>query len=588
MLSTISAAGLVIVGGGSTMGGIVEVGTFAVARVSNRLRKAAVVVGSVGDGLVPDIGELVRVRRRAAGLTQQALAGRAGVSVGALRDLEQGRTLRPRLSLITRLAAVLDLTAHAVGVGAAAYADDSPGAEGPRAAAAGLWVRVLGPMDAWRDGSPLTLGPPRQRSVLGLLALNAGTSVHRDTLVDALWGENPPAAAVNEVQACVGRLRTVLDPGRSPRDTRGRLVSAGTSYRLQLGRHELDWLAFLDRVGRAATMASAGETAASLGLYEQAMGLWHGVALADVDSLRRHPAVTEANRVWAAAVGDFAHVAIGSGLAERALPDLWRWVERDSLNEKAHALLMIALADTGQSAAALSVFADIRDRLDTQLGLRPGLDLAAARLRILRPEAPTTGTPTDCTDMLWVVPRQLPARVRHFVGRDDELKALTRAVDAAGGEDGLVSIAVISGSAGVGKSALALHWAHQNAHAFPDGQIYIDLGGSDRADPPLSPAAAIRSVIDALGVPAHVVPPEPQAQAALYRSLVAGRRLLIVLDNAYDAEQARLLLPGSTGPVVVVTSRQQLTSMAAIEGAKAIRLAHAEPRASTKAGRIRP
>jgi DNA-binding SARP family transcriptional activator/tetratricopeptide (TPR) repeat protein len=524
--------------------------------------------------MVSEIGELVRIRRLAAGLTQEELAGRAGVSVGTLRDLEQGRTHRPRSGLITRLDAVLDLAAGEVeeSVGGAACADSTVAPVGAGFPAAGLWLRVLGPIEALRDGEPLALGPPRQRAVLGLLAMSAGTSVHRDALVDALWGQDPPAAALNEVQACVGRLRAVLDPERSPRDSRGLLVSAGTSYRLQLEHRELDWLAFRDLAGRAAVAVSAGETEVSLGLYERAMRLWRGVPLADVDALRGHPAVTEAHRVWAATVADFAHNAIASRQVELVLPDLWRWVERDPLNEKAHALLMIALAEAGQRAMALDVFADICGRLNAQLGLQPGPDLSAAHLRILRQEVLHVEASTDTVERLWAIPRQLPAAVRHFVGRDHELQVLTREADTPGVEGGVVPIVVISGTAGVGKTALALHWAHRNLEAFPDGQIFINLRGSDPAGPPVSRSDAVRLVIDALGIPAHRVPPDPQAQTALYRSVVAGRRVLIVLDNARDAEHARMLLPGSTGPMVVITSRDELTSLVAIEGAKPIRL----------------
>jgi DNA-binding SARP family transcriptional activator/tetratricopeptide (TPR) repeat protein len=476
--------------------------------------------------------------------------------------------------LVVRLAGVLDLAAGRV----EGLADDGALVDSGSALAdvgppaAGLSLQILGPMQAWRAGAPLALGPPRQRAVLGLLALNAGASVHRDRLVDALWGDDPPAAAVNEVQACVGRLRALLDPDRSPRDARGLMVSAGTSYRLQLGVHELDWLAFRDLVGRAAASASASATAVSIGLYERALRLWKGAPLADVDALRSHPAVMEAHRTWAAAVADFAIAAVEVGQMELVLPDLWRWVERDPLNEKAHALLMMALAEVGQQAMALTVFADVRERLDVQLGLQPGAELSAAHLRILRQEGRLAAASTDTADLFWVVPRQLPAGVRHFVGRGDELKALTRAADTAGAADGMVPIVVISGTAGVGKSALALQWAHQNSDAFPDGQIYVNLRGFDPAGPPLSPTAAIRMVIDALGVPARSVPLDQQAQAALYRSMVAGRRVLILLDNASDAEHARMLLPGSAGPVVVVTSRNELTSLVAIEGAKPIHL----------------
>src|SRR5262249_8969651 len=183
-----------------------------------------------------ETSELIRARRLANGLTQQELARLAEVSVGALRDLEQGRTRRPHPRLVARLARVLGLDA----VQAAELAASGAAAGGNGAGAAGngkgLWLRVLGPLVGWRDGTPLRLGEPRQRAVLGLLALNAGTSVHRDALVDALWRHDPPAAAVNLIQAYVGRLRRVLDIGRPPRDPAGVLGSTGAAYRLQAGR----------------------------------------------------------------------------------------------------------------------------------------------------------------------------------------------------------------------------------------------------------------------------------------------------------------------------------------------------------------
>src|SRR5262249_19194044 len=314
-----------------------------------------------------DARQQVRARRRAVGLTQRELAGLASVSVATVRDLEQGRTSRPRAQLVTRLVAILGLDAPAMVQLASRTASvderTAPtGRVGPGAAGDRLRLRILGPMTAWRDGVPVGLGEPRQRAVLGLLALNAGTSVHRDTLVDAIWGQEPPAAAINLVQAHVGGLRRVLDPNRSPRDSRGVLVSTGTSYRLQMNANQLDWLAFRELVDRAATASAAADDRTACDLYDQALGLWHGEPLTDVDVLRDHPQGAVLHGAWAAAVAEYGESAATAGLVERVLPFLWRWTEGEPFNEKAHALLMLALAAVGEQAAALGVFADIRNR----------------------------------------------------------------------------------------------------------------------------------------------------------------------------------------------------------------------------------
>jgi DNA-binding SARP family transcriptional activator/tetratricopeptide (TPR) repeat protein len=511
---------------------------------------------------------LIRARRLANGLTQQELAHLAQVSLGALRDLEQGRTRRPHPRLVAQLARALGLDAVQVAESAASEAKPG-GGTGSACDGKGLWLRVLGPLAGWRNGAPLSLGEPRQRAVLGLLALNAGTSVHRDALVDALWGHDPPATAVNLVQAYVGRLRRVLDVGRPPRDPAGVLVSTGTSYRLQVDTEQLDWLAFRDRVGRAATACSSGDELTGCELYERALELWQGEPLADVDTVRGQPTVTMVARAWVAAIGDYARAGIAVGSTERVLPYLWALTERDALNEKAHALLMVALAAAGQQAAALRVFDDIRHRLDAHLGIRPGVELHDAQVRILRQEIPTGGRCRVPLTDAGMVARQLPAGVRHFAGRTDELKALTDLVEgmdpAAPG--GTVVISTIDGTPGIGKTALAVHWAHTVADRFPDGQLYVDLRGFDPVGPPVGTAEAIRGFLDALRVPVERIPASVEAQAALYRSLLAGRRVLVVLDNARDCAQVRPLLPASPTCLVVVTSRSQLTGLVAVEAA---------------------
>jgi DNA-binding SARP family transcriptional activator/tetratricopeptide (TPR) repeat protein/DNA-binding transcriptional regulator YiaG len=518
---------------------------------------------AAGNARTSSMSRLVRGRRQELGLTQEALASLAGVSVAAVRDLEQGRTRQPRTALVDRLADALSLDRHQLSQQPSAGGGLSGGDQGT-----GLRLSILGPVTAWRDGQPLALGEPRQRGVLGLLTLNAGSSMHRASLVDAFWGQWPPPTAVNLIQAYVGRLRRVIDPDHSPRDASGLLVSSGTSYRMQVTSDQLDWLAFRDWVSRAAATRHRDATA-MCEAYEQALGLWRGDPLADIDALRGHPCIAAAVREWAGAVAGYADAALRAGVPERALPHLRQWVGNDPLNEKAYALLMVALAHTGQQAAALDAFVDVRDKLDAQLGVRPGPELSDAYLRILRRQVAMTSPVT--AEAPRVAPRQLPASVRNFVGRAEELDALNDMLGSAQDGDGPV-VAVITGTAGVGKTTLALHWAHQVAERFPGGQLYVNLRGFDPSSPPLDPGAAVRGFLEGLGAATDGLPREPHAQAALYRSLLARRRTLVVLDNARDSDQVLPLLPGTAGAVVLITSRSDLTGLVAGQGAQRISL----------------
>jgi len=257
----------------------------------------------------------------------------------------------------------------------------------PARPAATLWFQVLGPLAAWRDGASVELGPPRQRAVLGLLALEPDTLVHRETIIDALWGERPPATAVNLVQTYVSRLRRALDRVRSPRVPGGLFVSAGASYRLQVAAGQLDLLDFRRFAGNA---RAARDAVTACRLYEKALGLWRERPLADVDLLRDHLAVAELTRQRATVVMEYAEAASVAGWHDRVLPHLRALAARDPLNEKAHAHLIIVLAGSGQQAAALRVYEDLRFRLDDQLGIRPGPDLTSAYHRVLRQEVPAT------------------------------------------------------------------------------------------------------------------------------------------------------------------------------------------------------
>lgn len=338
------------------------------------------------------VGTLLRTHRLTAGLTQRELADRAGVSVGAVRDLEQGRTRRSRRASLSQLAAALDLdtvaTQALLGAMSRRRTEFTADPETDRLPVQGLWLRVLGQLAAWRDGVPIGLGERKQRTILVLLALTPNIAVSRDMLIDAVWANRPPTTAVQLLRDHVSALRRALDPGRSALDPAGLLVSAGRSYRLRVCADELDLLAFQRLVGHARTADSAGEDAAAARSYEQALWLWQGAPLTDTVPDIDHPAVAGIERTRANAICDYAEVACRLGIPQRVLPHLQDLIWRDPLNEQAHARLMHALAASGQQAAALQVFDDLRRRLDRQLGIRPGREIVEMHLRVLRQDLP--------------------------------------------------------------------------------------------------------------------------------------------------------------------------------------------------------
>jgi DNA-binding SARP family transcriptional activator/transcriptional regulator with XRE-family HTH domain len=558
-------------------------------------------VGKDQDDAAARLGVMIARGRRLAGLTQQQLAERAAVSVGAVRDLEQGRTGRPRRATVDALALVLGLD-----LGQAAEAAGWPisNGHGPaqdaEAMAAVLWLGVLGPLTVWRNGVRADPGAGRQRAVLGLLAVHPGTALHRETIIDAVWGDQPPASAIAMVQSYASRLRRLL--GETA------LASDGTSYRLVVTADQLDALEFARLAGLAKDAATAGNPAAACRWYEQALHLWRGEPLADVSALRDDPALTELAQQRTAVILDHADAAAAAGWPERVLAQLRELSARDPLDERVHARLMLTLAACGQQATALSVFSQLRQRLDEELGITPGAELADAHLRILRgqtdrrggtarqgttlpvtsdrPEPPSqppqpsppvraAGQPARTAaeaGPAGAALRQLPAAVAQFTGRAPELAVLAGLLDQVGDGPGTVVISAIGGMAGIGKTALAVHWAHQVAARFPDGQLYVNLRGFGPTGPPATPTEAVLGFLDALGVEPERIPATLDAQAALYRSMTAGKRLLIVLDNARDEDQVRPLLPGSPGCLVIITSRNQLTGLAAGEGASLLTL----------------
>ena len=440
----------------------------------------------------------------------------------------------------------------------------------------------MGDLGAWRDGQPVRLGGEKPRTVLGVLAVQPGVWVRREALAEAVWDGALPDAAQNLVQTYISRLRGLLAPRQAGRARLRLLESMSGSYRLEISESQLDLLTFR-KLAAQACAARATDLSSACELFEQALSLSPGVPLADLHLLANYPPRTAIAEHLASVVVDYAETAAElGGRQEQAIPHLRALLRREPLNEKAAACLMQALAAEGQQAAALQVYADTAALLDAELGVRPGQTLMRMQLRVLRRKVPPAGGqepagqqpgPAAAGERLWTgrqpAPRQLPAPPRHLIGRVRQLRALSR---LAGEAEHAGAVAVISGTAGIGKTALAVHWAHQAADRFPDGQLYINLRGFDPAGSPLTPGQVVRGFLDALGVPADRVPGDPDAQIGLYRSILATRRVLIVLDNAADASQVRPLLPGGPGCVVIVTTRLQLDGLAATDGARPVRL----------------
>ncbi|MGD0557052.1 MAG: BTAD domain-containing putative transcriptional regulator [Streptosporangiaceae bacterium] len=532
------------------------------------------------------LADVVRAHRHRAGMTQQELSTRAGLSLAALRDLEQGRHARPRPGSLAALAEALNLdpdeTAELASSAAKAQrrrgaASRAPDLEvagiGMTGSRPGLWVTVLGPLEVWLDGMSLPLGPPGRRAVLGLLAIDPGAVVRRDSVMEVLWGHRAPSTGVSLVQAHVSRLRKLLASGGRQTSAGPEIIaSVGGGYRLRLRSEQLDLLTFRALAATAEAARAASDHLLAYERYEQALELWRGEPLADVDMLHDQPAVAEQRRELTEVLLQYAELACGLGFHDRVLPRLHALAAAEPLNERVHARLMIALAGAGQQAAAVRVYEELRGRLDREFAIYPSQELVEAHLRVLRQDLPVVRRSYGQRTSIQVVPRQLPASARYFIGRDREREMLSGLLDRASSEAGEVVVAALTGMAGIGKTALAVNWAHQIADRFPDGQLFVNLLGFSSSGSPLAPGEVLGGFLVALGVPSARIPADTASKAALYRSMLASRRVLIVLDNAWEAEQVRPLLPGSPGSMVLVTSRHRLTGLAAADGAHLLTL----------------
>jgi DNA-binding SARP family transcriptional activator len=420
---------------------------------------------------------------------------------------------------------------------------------------------LLGTVTVDRDGELTPVRWPMPRSVLAALLLSANRVVPADRLVDVVWGDHPPTSAVASLHNHVMRLRAML--GRTAAD---RIRTVAPGYLIDIADEDLDLTEFVRRYrcGRGALAAGDWKTAGRE--LASALSLWRGEPLEDVTSRLLHEReVPQLTQMRLEALEARIDAELHLGRHEELIAELGGLTAAHPLRERFHAQLMLAYYQAGRQAEALSAFQRIRELLAEELGVDPGPDLQRMHQQILtqdpRPAAPARWPGT-------VRPAQLPADTDDFTGRADQVALLTGLADAAGqpsGAPGRVPVCVVTGPAGIGKTSLAVHAAHQIRDRFPDGQLYARLGAGGARHP----GQVLRGFLRGLGAdPARIPPGEPE-RAALFRSMLAGRRMLIVLDDARDSGHIASLLPGTAGCAVIVTSRDPLADL---PGARRLKL----------------
>ncbi|WP_441248178.1 BTAD domain-containing putative transcriptional regulator [Kitasatospora sp. McL0602] len=407
------------------------------------------------------------------------------------------------------------------------------------------------------DGRPLAAAlAPRHRGVLGYLLLNAGRVVSADRLIGAIWGGTPPETARTQIQVAVSAIRRTLRAAGAAELLATR--SAGYVLTPEPGSLDLD-----DFAARAATRDDPAELRAAL-------GLWRGPLLADVTAAYLDAARQRWEERRLVAFECVVDLELAVGRHAELVDELRAWTTEHPVRERLHGRLMLALYRDGRQPEALAVGREYRQLLAEQQGLDPGREFEEVERSILRADpgiryafaAPGAGT----------VPAQLPAAPADFTGRADQVDLLDGLLPDYGGRGApAVVISTIAGVGGVGKTALAVHWAHRVRDRFPDGQLYIDLHGYSGV-PRVRPIDALSRFLIALGVPADQIPADVDAAGDRYRSLLADRRILVVLDNAGSAEQVRPLLPGGTSSLAVITSRDRMAGLVALDGARRLTL----------------
>ncbi|MEE4489726.1 AfsR/SARP family transcriptional regulator [Streptomyces sp. BE230] len=416
---------------------------------------------------------------------------------------------------------------------------------------AGLYFSLLGPVRARRGGETLPSGSPQQRALLTALLLRGGRTATAAELIDAIWGEDPPSQALAAVRTYASRLRKTLGPLTLASDSGG--------YAMRIGPEALDLTVAQDRVADAEKARASGDRCRARTLLNEALALWDGEALASVPGPYADYQRSRLEEWRLQLTETRLDLDLEVGCHAEAVSELTALTAAHPLRERLRELLMVALYRSGRQAEALAVYADTRRLLAEELGVDPRPELAALQQRILQADedlARPADEPAPATAP--VRPAQLPATVSDFTGRASFVRELGNRLATA--EGSVMAVSALAGIGGVGKTTLAVHVAHQARPHFPDGQLYVDLQGAGARA--AEPETVLGAFLRALGTADSAIPDSLDERAALYRSTLDGRRILVLLDNAHDAAQIRPLLPGTAGCAAVVTSRVRMVDLA--------------------------
>ncbi|RFU86073.1 AfsR family transcriptional regulator [Streptomyces triticagri] len=416
-----------------------------------------------------------------------------------------------------------------------------------------LRFSVLGPVRAWRGAEPLSTGSPQQQALLAALLLREGRTATASELIDAVWGEEPPSQALAAIRTYASRLRKSLDADV--------LTSESGGYSVRLAPDALDLSTAEEWWAEAEKARGAGDLCHARALVNKVLDLWDGEPLANVPGPYAETQRVRLDEWRLQLLESRLDMDLEQGCHAEAISELTALTAAHPLRERLRELLMLALYRSGRQAEALAVYADTRRLLADELGVDPRPGLAELQQRILQAD-PRLAEPTAAADSepgpVPVRPAQLPATVSDFTGRDAFVDELSDLLAAAEGR--VMAVSALAGIGGVGKTTLAVHVAHAARQHFPDGQLYVDLqGGGHRI---AEPETVLGSFLRALGTPDSAIPDTLDERAALYRSVLDGRRVLVLLDNAHDTAQVRPLLPGTAGCAALVTSRVRMVDLA--------------------------
>ncbi|QIP85998.1 tetratricopeptide repeat protein [Streptomyces sp. Tu 2975] len=414
-----------------------------------------------------------------------------------------------------------------------------------------LYFSVLGPVRVRRGGETLPPGSPQQRALLVALLLRDGRTATAHELIDAIWGEEPPSQALAAVRTYASRLRKALDP-----DT---LVSESGGYALRIGREALDLAVAQELAAEAYKANAAGDRTQARALLNKVLNLWDGEPLANVPGPYAENQRTRLVEWGLQLLETRLDIDLEVGRHAEAVSELTALTATHPLRERLRELLMLALYRSGRQAEALAVYADTRRLLAEELGVDPRPELSSLQQRILRADAELARPQEETAPAPQTTrPAQLPATVPDFTGRSSFVHELGGQLATA--EGSVMAVSALAGIGGVGKTTLAVHVAHQARKHFPDGQLYVDLQGTGNRS--AEPETVLGAFLRALGTPDSAIPDTLDERAALYRSALDGRRILVLLDNARDAAQVRPLLPGTAGCAALITSRVRMVDLA--------------------------